>query len=161
MIKERLKEIELRITELSDYLNISRPTMYKFIDLYDSGDKSAINPRVLKLFAYLEENPLAGRKAAISFILSHLSENEASENHSESADKIAELSPAAKFIAENPDTPKSQFFNLAAQRTDFDEAIRYLLKIFPLLRNRRLTEEQIALLKPYDDIREIIENRPE
>lgn len=32
MLKERLKEIDLRIAELADYLQISRPTMYKFID---------------------------------------------------------------------------------------------------------------------------------
>ena len=55
MMKERLKEMELKITELSDYLQISRPTMYKFIEAYDTGDNSIINKNVLKLFKYIDE----------------------------------------------------------------------------------------------------------
>ena len=35
MLRERLKNMEIKITELADYLQISRPTMYKFIEYYD------------------------------------------------------------------------------------------------------------------------------
>ena len=54
MIKERLKDIDLKITELSDYMQISRPTMYKFIEAYDDGNSSIINKHVLKLFKYID-----------------------------------------------------------------------------------------------------------
>ena len=157
MIKERLKEIELRITELSEYISISRPTMYKFIEAYDEGNKSILNSRVLKLFNYIEENPLAGRRAVMTFILSNLTEKTSNEGNC----KSEEFSCVTKYISENPDSPKTQFFQLAAKKTDFDDVIKYLLKIHPFLRERRLSEEQIALLKPYDDIREIIENQTE
>lgn len=155
MLKERLKEVELKITEVSEYLQISRPTMYKFIESYDNGDRTSINPRVLRLFDYIEENPLAGRRAVIKFILSNLTENPQSDNYAEPAEDPA----VTKYLAQNPDSQKSRFIQLIMQKSDFDDIIAYLLKIYPLLRNRRLTEEEIALLKPYDDIREIIDNQ--
>lgn len=155
MIKERLKEIELKITELSEYLNISRPTMYKFIDSFDNGNRESINQRVLKLFNYLEENPLAGRRATISFILANLTEQQQIAFSTENTDFL----PVKKYLTENSESTKSKFIQLAVQKSDFDDIITYLLKIYPLLRKRRLTEEEIALLKPYDDIREIIDNQ--
>ena len=30
MLQQRLRELEIKITELSEYLQISRPTLYKF-----------------------------------------------------------------------------------------------------------------------------------
>ena len=47
------------------------------------------------------------------------------------------------------------------QKSDFDEVAEYLLKIQPILRNRTPTQEEIELLKPYDEIRTIIENLQE
>ena len=36
-IREQLKEKDIKITELADYLGITRPTLYKFIDIFDDG----------------------------------------------------------------------------------------------------------------------------
>ena len=47
MLKERFKEIDLKITVLADYLQISRPTMYKFIDMYEEGNYENINKKKL------------------------------------------------------------------------------------------------------------------
>ena len=62
MIRDRLKELEIRITELADYLQISRTTLYKFIELYDSGQQKDVNPSVRKLFDFIENNELIGKK---------------------------------------------------------------------------------------------------
>lgn len=156
-IKERLREMEFRKTELSDYLRISRPTLDKFIKEYDGGNKESVNPRVRKLFDYITENPLAGRKAVISCILSALTENA----NSAAVEGSEEFLKVRKYLSENPDSVKSRFIQLAVQKNDFDEVMEYLLKIAPFMRERRLTDEQIELLKPYDDIRNIIEKQTE
>ena len=153
MIKERLKDMELKITELSDYLQISRPTMYKFIDAYDSGDKSTINKHVLKLFKYIDENPLIGKKTVVTYILTNLVEEKELGDTSEN--KI--FNQIKRYIVANPESAKSQFIELAVQKTDYDDAIKYLLKIYPLLKKRRLTDEEIDFLKPFDDIKNIME----
>ena len=72
MIRDRLKELEIRITELADYLQISRTTLYKFIELYDSGQQKDVNPSVRKLFDFIENNELIGKKNVIGYILENM-----------------------------------------------------------------------------------------
>ena len=154
MIKERLKDIELKITELSDYLQISRPTMYKFIEAYDAGDNSGINKNVLKLFKYIDENPVIGKKTVVSYILTNLVEEKELGDSSENR----LYNQIKRYIISNPESAKTQFIELAIQKTDYDDAIKYLLKIYPLLKKRKLSDEEIAFLKPYDEITTLIEN---
>lgn len=153
MIKERLKDMELKITELSDYLQISRPTMYKFIEAYDSGDVSIINKHVLKLFKYIDENPLIGKKTVVSYILTNLVEEKELGDTAEN--RI--YNQIKRFLIANPESIKSQFIELIVQKTDYDDAIKYLLKIYPLLRKRKLSDEEIAFLQPFDDIKTILD----
>lgn len=153
MIKERLKDMELKITELSDYLQISRPTMYKFIEAYDSGDVSIINKHVLKLFKYIDENPLIGKKTVVSYILTNLVEEKELGDTAEN--RI--YNQIKRFLIADPESIKSQFIELIVQKTDYDDAIKYLLKIYPLLRKRKLSDEEIAFLKPFDDIKTILD----
>lgn len=153
MVKERLKDMELKITELSDYLQISRPTMYKFIEAYDSGDVSIINKHVLKLFKYIDENPLIGKKTVVSYILTNLVEEKELGDTAEN--RI--YNQIKRFLIANPESIKSQFIELIVQKTDYDDAIKYLLKIYPLLRKRKLSDEEIAFLKPFDDIKTILD----
>ena len=145
--------MELKITELSDYLQISRPTMYKFIEAYDLGNTSVINKHVLKLFKYIDENPLIGKKTVVSYILTNLVEEkelgDTAENHIYNQIK--------RYLIANPESAKSQFIELVVQKTDYDDAIIYLLKIYPLLRKRKLSDEEIAFLKPFDDIKNILD----
>lgn len=158
MITDRLKEMELRKKDFAVYLRISRPTLDKFIEAYESGKSEIVNPRIRKVFDFIEENPLAGKNSVQKFIISiSEGENEPAQPSPES-EESEQVASVRKFIKENPDSPKAHFFDLATKTTDFDDVIRYSLKIKPLLRERRLTEEQIALLKPYDDIRAIMEN---
>ncbi len=154
MIKERLKDIELKITELSDYLQISRPTMYKFIEAYDAGDNSGINKNVLKLFKYIDENPVIGKKTVVSYILTNLVEEKELGDSSENR----LYNQIKRYIISNPESAKTQFIELAIQKTDYDDAIKYLLKIYPLFKKRKLSDEEIEFLKPYDEITTLIEN---
>jgi len=68
-VRERLKELQLRLTELSEYLTISRPTLYKFVEYYDTGQREMIkNPMVLKLFDFITKNKNLGKKEIVSYI---------------------------------------------------------------------------------------------
>lgn len=157
MIRDRFKEIELKITDFADYLHMSRTTIYNFMDAYDKGEKSIINPKVLKIFDYLANNPLAGKKNVISFILSDITGN------MERIDKVENntISPIMRYLTENPESAKTKFIQLAVSTSDFDSILEYLLKVYPLLRNRRLTDAEIQFIKPYDDIRDIIDYKKE
>ena len=149
MIKERLKDIDLKITELSDYMQISRPTMYKFIEAYDDGNSSIINKHVLKLFKYIDENPLIVKKTVVSYIFTNLVEEKELGDTAEN--RI--YNQIKRYLISNPESVKSQFIELVVQKTDYDDAIKYLMKIYPLLRKRKLSDEEVEFLKPFDDIR--------
>ena len=86
MLREKLRGIDIRITELADYLQISRPTMYKYIEAYDAEQFSEINNKVLKLFNYINNNPLIGKKTVMNYILNNLVEVKELETKSDVAD---------------------------------------------------------------------------
>lgn len=162
MIAERLREMEFKKSELAKYIQVSRPTLDKYIAAFDSGDLDSVSPRVRKLFEYIERSPLAGKKSVISFILSSLSESlveQAPAARNSAAEGI--FPELCRFLAENSTSNKARFMELAARTSDYDDAIDYLLTVTPLLHQRRLTERQIALLKPYDDIHEIMTRNTE
>ena len=146
MIRERLKEIDFKLTDLAEYLKISRPTLYKFIDLYDKKDYKSINNHVLSLLKYIDENPLVGKKSSINYILTNLVD----EKELGTETDVSLFMQIKKLIISEPDSSKS---------SDYNDICEYFIKIYPLLRKRNLTKEEIELLKPYDEIRNIIDNK--
>ena len=148
MIKERLKELEIKITELANYLQISRPTMYKFIESYDSGNEKDVNKNVKKLFDYIEDNPLIGKKHVINYILtkmSNLQENDTSE--------VNDIVQSVKeYVSNNPNSEKTQFIEMISSEQQLDLVIHYLMEIKPMLKKKKLSEKEIEMLKPYQEI---------
>ena len=65
IVKEQLRELGFRLTELADLLHISRPTLYKYIELYESGEYDGIRGDVLMLFGYISTNPEASKRDSI------------------------------------------------------------------------------------------------
>ncbi len=161
MITDRLKEIELRKKSFAELLGISRPTLDKFIEAYESGQKETVNPRVRKVFDFIEDNPFVGRNKVTEFVNSLREQTDEGTQPPPEKEEDEATAIVRHFMEKNEGSPKADFFAMATKTTDFDEVIRYLLKVKPLLRERRLTEEQIALLKPYDDIHNLMENEPE
>lgn len=148
MIKDRLKDLEIKITELANYLQMSRTTLYKFIDAYDSGKKKEINGSVLKLFNYIEKNELIGKRNVINYILNNMaviSENDTTE--------VNEIVKNIKgYISNNPTSEKTQFIDKCVGTTQFDITIHYLMDISSLLKKRKLSDEETKKIEPYMNI---------
>ena len=148
MIKQRLKELEIKITELANYLQISRPTMYKFIDSYDNGNKKEVNSSVAKLFDYMEDNPLAGKRVIINYILTKMADMKDADT-----DSVNEIIKAVKgYVSNNPDSEKTQFIRKCSEQSQYDIVIHYLVEISPLLKKKKLTEAELEKIKPYKEI---------
>lgn len=56
------------ISYVSEKLQVSRPSLYKYMDLYDSGDMSKIPDRVLRFFRFLVVSPRTEDDAILYFI---------------------------------------------------------------------------------------------
>ena len=115
-----------------------------------------MNPRIRKVFDYIEKNELAGKMNVAKFVSQFSGE---AQTETECADENTEFSVIKKMLCGRPE--RKEFCELLAKTADFDEVVHYCLKIKDFVRERRLTEAQIALLKPYDDIRKIMENQME
>ena len=152
MLRQRLKEMDLRITELADYLQLSRPTMYKFIECYDNGEFEQINKKVLKLFNYINENELAGKRNVVNYILNNLVEVKQLGSKQENDT----LSLIKKNILTNPESKKSQFVKLVAQKDTFDKIIYYLMDIYEISKNKNRSQDEETKLKQYNEMLEII-----
>ena len=148
MIKTRLKELEIKITELAQYLQISRPTMYKFIESYDDGKLKEVSKPVKKLFDYIEDNPLIGKRNVINYILTKMSSIQDADTN-EVNDIIQDI---REYISNNPSSEKAQFIKACLTQTQFDIAIHYLMEIKPLLKKKKLTDEEREKLIPYQQI---------
>jgi len=148
MLKDRLKELDIKITELADYLNISRPTLYKFIEYYDNDNKKEINKSILKLFNYINNNELIGKNNVISYILNNLAE----VNELENKEEVDYFRDIRKYILNNPDSEKSIFLNIASKKNIFDPVIHYLIQIMPLIGKKKVSAEESDLIKPYQEI---------
>ena len=86
-LRDKIRDLGLRLIDLSEYLEVSRPTMYKYIELYEQGHKGEINPKVLSLFDYIEKNDSTiSKNNVINFILNNIVRVEA-ENIGKNEDK--------------------------------------------------------------------------
>lgn len=152
LLRDRLKSMELKITELADYLQISRPTMYKFIDYYDNAQFDLINKKVLKLFNYINEHELVGKKSVVNYILTNLVDVKDVGDD----DELDIIKKIKKYIISNPESKKSQFLVTCATRDTFDDVIYYLVSIQSLMNKRKLSEDEKQLLQPYLELKEKI-----
>ncbi|MDO5862160.1 MAG: helix-turn-helix domain-containing protein [Thermoplasmata archaeon] len=82
-MRGQLKDIGFRLTELADYLGISRPTLYKYIECYESGDYGQIRPDILVFFGFLEANPGIDKRSVLQYIVSHMGGDGKSEDMAE------------------------------------------------------------------------------
>ncbi len=148
MLEGRLKDLDIKKTELANYLDISRPTMYKFIESYDKGEFDSINKKVLKLFDYISNNELIGKNNVINYILNNI----ADVKEMEVKDEVDLFKNVRRYILANPDSEKTRFLDLVCKKTNYDLVIHYLVEITPLLKKKKLTPEEEELLMPYKDI---------
>jgi len=68
-MREKIRDMDLRLTELSNYLHVSRATLYKYLEMYESGKRRGMDPDVRKLFDYIENTPLIGKVNVINYII--------------------------------------------------------------------------------------------
>ena len=65
-MKARMRELNIKMTELSEYIKVSRPTLYKYIESYESGDLESIPDRVVSLFR-LMDRPEVTKEQVVAF----------------------------------------------------------------------------------------------
>ena len=85
---KKLDLLNIKISELAQYLNISRPTLYKFIELYE-GNKNLLRKKYLELFDYINNNLYLTKIDVIKFIIEKF--NKPKNLNNEDLDKLISM----------------------------------------------------------------------
>lgn len=71
-IKDKLKDLGIRLTEMADYFNISRPTLYKHIENFELNKLDQIPLLIRNTLLYINRDEIMSKKEVVSFIISML-----------------------------------------------------------------------------------------
>ena len=143
-----MREMDLRITELSEYFHISRVTLYKYIDMYESGTKDGIDPKIRDLFDYIEKTPNIGKRNVINWIL--LNTASAPAGNSDDIVNLVNQYQSSKSRSED----KIKFLRHLLSNAEVDGLIPYLNSCMELLEKDSLSEEEVTQLSKFILFRE-------
>lgn len=142
MIKERLKELDIKITELASYLSISRPTMYKFIEMYDEGSKNDLSKFICELFEYIETNELIDKKNVISYILSKVVKTEEVTSKQNS-----DLEQLSECRTDDNNLFKQKIAKYLNENNDLDELIAFVIECSLSSKKKKINKKDEARIQ--------------
>ena len=147
-MREKMREMDLRITELSEYFHISRVTLYKYIDMYESGTKDGIDSKVRDLFDYIEKTPNIGKRNVVNWIL--LNTTSGSNNKSDDLVNLVNHYQSNKNRSED----KIKFLKTILSNPEVDVLIPYLNSCMELLEKESLSNDEVIQLSKFILFRE-------
>ena len=131
-MKARMRELNIKMTELSEYIKVSRPTLYKYIESYEGGDLGSIPDRVVNLFR-LMDRPEVTKEQVIAFIISSFSEDEGTETGE----------AVKRYVSDPSSSPsKVEFLEKVVTTDCLDSIIPYLNDCIDILSGDTIDDEQ-------------------
>ena len=131
-MKARMRELNIKMTELSEYIKVSRPTLYKYIESYESGDLESIPDRVVSLFRMMDR-PEVTKEQVIASIISSFGEDEGKE--------IGEA--VRRYVSDPSSSPsKIEFLEKVASTDCLDSIIPYLNDCIDILSGDTMDDDQ-------------------
>ena len=131
-MKARMRELNIKMTELSEYIKVSRPTLYKYIESYENGDLESIPNRVVDLFRMMDR-PEATKEQVISFIISSFREDEGSDAGE----------AVRRYLSDPSSSPfKVEFLQKVATTDCLDSLIPYLNDCIDILSGDDIDDDQ-------------------
>jgi hypothetical protein len=139
-IRNALRDMQLRLTELEEYLNISRPTLYKFVEYYENNNEQLINPIVKDLFDYISQNKEITKKEVVSYIANIGKEEDSKKTISFSVEPSEKQQEFLELV--------KTYINGTYDQNNFSNELGKLLLMVDDLNNRReLVEEEKENIK--------------
>ena len=144
LLRDKIRDLDLRISDLAEYLKISRPTLYKYIDMYEEGNRSTIDTKILNLFDYIQNSKNIGNSNVIYYIMNNIIENSNTNNSEE--DKRMKI----KSLLKTENKTKEDFIYMLTEDNFFDPILDYLMKCKKLSSDsdKKLSDEDYEFISP-------------
>jgi DNA-binding CsgD family transcriptional regulator len=116
----------MRLVELATYLGISRPTLYKYLELYENKDYNEIDKKCFDLFSFIDKNKNIQRHVIMDYLINKVIPiQEASESEIEVISMVRKLSDSSNEI----DRKKFQLIGQIVASDKYDDVLDTLIKL--------------------------------
>ena len=143
LLREKLKEIELRLVDLAEFLEVSRPTAYKFIEMYEKGYKDSLEPRLRGFFDFVMNEEGVNKSNAMAYIAQHFLKTK----------DVASRKEVIGNLLKKEDSIKVEFIDTLTKTQSLDPIIGYLLECQKILaRGESVSKDEEAKLAPLSEM---------
>lgn len=144
LLRDKIRDLDLRISDLAEYLKISRPTLYKYIDMYEEGNRNTIDTKILNLFDYIQNGKNIGNNNVIYYIMNNIIQN--SNTNTMEEDKKMKI----KSLLKTENIVKEDFIYMLTEDSFFDSILDYLMKCKKISTdtNKKLSDEDYEFIYP-------------
>ena len=133
-LRDRLRELGIKIVDLANMLDISRPTLYKHIESYETNALENLDSSYIALFNYITQNEFINAKNVFIYITQNIL-------------KLKEKDFQGKVVITG-NAQKDAFITLLLESNRFDDLLGYFISCYELLEKDTLSDESKAFLQP-------------
>jgi hypothetical protein len=103
-VRDKLREIGVRLVELATYLNISRPTIYKYLELYEAQEFGKIDKVTYDLFTYVDTTNDLSKPGLMNYLINNIlpSSQVIEDNY------VSRIADAIRRLRESPNLEDQQ-----------------------------------------------------
>ncbi|WP_317397630.1 hypothetical protein [Helicobacter bilis] len=138
-LRDRLRELGIKIVDLASMLDISRPTLYKHIESYENNTLDNLDSSYIALFNYITQNEFINAKNVFIYI---------TQNILRLKERDLQGSMAMGRVAITGNAQKDAFITLLLESNRFDDLLGYFISCYELLQKDTLSDESRAFLQP-------------
>lgn len=135
-VREKIRSLNLSLSDLALYLNVSRPTLYKYMEMYERKDRKQIPGDVKKVFTYISRKGTMSKEQVIVYIVNEIHRKDDSET--------CPVRDYMDSVEENDF--KKVFIEKLVETDSFDPVLPYFSDCIDLLKGDKLTEDDVKQL---------------
>lgn len=144
-LRDKMREADFRLVDLAQFLDISRPTAYKFIELYETGQRDKIESKILRLFEFIDKQDNVSKIGIIKYISAmNLGKKENTTNQEV---KLKKEELIASLLKKENKT-KIDFIALISVNEIYDAILEYLLECAKIIAKSNPSKNDLVKLQP-------------
>lgn len=116
----------MRLVELATYLNVSRPTLYRYLELYEAKDYDGIDKKCFDLFSFIDNSKNIKRPTIMDYLINKIIPLE-----TEAGSDVEIISSVRKLSGSQnkTDLKKMDVIRTISATNKFDDVIDLLIEL--------------------------------